>query len=251
MILNGRLQAILAAYLFGALLVSAQTLQIDFNHGSATQSGWDSIAAGDTDLGDSWSKTFSGSIGLDVDAIGSVGLDTRDRGSNNGGGAEASMWRDFLFANGSFIGNQGSGLSLAFTGLQPNTEYPITIWAFDESSNDDLDGDGLAALLEHAFGSINGDAGASPESQVVIGTGLLNGGTEENLTIPFRRNLAADDVIITAEISSDLASWNSLGVQYVSSIPNGDGTETVTYRSTAPFASIDKEFVRIRVTQRP
>ena len=117
--------------------------------------------------------------------------------------------------------------------------------------NDDLDGDGLAALLEHAFGSINGDAGASPESQVVIGTGLLNEGTEENLTITFRRNLAADDVIITAEISSDLASWNSLGVQYVSSIPNGDGTETVTYRSTAPFASIDKEFVRIRVTQRP
>ena len=36
MILNGRLQATIAAYLFGALLVSAQTLRIDFNHGSAT-----------------------------------------------------------------------------------------------------------------------------------------------------------------------------------------------------------------------
>ena len=135
MISVDRLQATLAAYLFGSLLVSAQTLRIDFNHGSATQSGWDSIAAGDTDLGDSWSKTFSGSIGLDVDAIGSVGLDTRDRGSNNGGGGEASMWRDFLFANGSFSNNQGSGLRLVFTGLQPNTEYPVTIWGFDRSSS--------------------------------------------------------------------------------------------------------------------
>lgn len=135
MILTGRLQGTLAAYLFGSLLVSAQTLRIDFNQGSVTQSGWESISSGDSDLGDSWSKTFPGSIGLDVDAIGSVGLDTRDRGSNNGGGGEASMWRDFLFANGSFSNNQGSGLSLVFTGLQPNTEYPVTIWGFDRSSS--------------------------------------------------------------------------------------------------------------------
>ena len=42
MILIGRLQATLAAYLFGSLLVSAQTLRIDFNQGSVTQSGWES-----------------------------------------------------------------------------------------------------------------------------------------------------------------------------------------------------------------
>ena len=138
--------------------------------------------------------------------------------------------------------------SSAAIGGSPGTTDAVN---FVGNPADDLDGDGLEALLEHAFGSINGDAGASPESQIVIGAGLFNGGTEENLTITFRRNMAADDVIITAEISSDLANWDSLGVQYVSSIQNGDGTETVTYRSTTPFASIAREFVRIRVTQRP
>ncbi|MDA7879362.1 thrombospondin type 3 repeat-containing protein, partial [Akkermansiaceae bacterium] len=72
-------------------------------------------------------------MSLDVDAIGNITLDNRDR-SNNGGGGEASMWRDFLFAGGSFSSRPGSGLRLDFTGLQPNTEYPIKIWGYDASS---------------------------------------------------------------------------------------------------------------------
>ena len=45
------------------------------------------------------------------------------------------MWRDFLFANGSFSSNAGSGLRLAFSGLQPNAEYPVKIWGYDSSSS--------------------------------------------------------------------------------------------------------------------
>ena len=124
---------------FSALLltisaVSALTLQIDFNDSGVTQSGWQSIASGDNELGDSWSKNFPGGVGLDVDSIGSVALDDRDRGTNNGGGGEASMWRDFLFANGSFNSAPGSGLNLSLTGLQPNTEYPVKIWGYDSGS---------------------------------------------------------------------------------------------------------------------
>ncbi len=111
-----------------------QTLNIDFNSSGNNQSGWESIAAGDNDLGDSWSKNFSGGISLDVDPSGSVTLDHRDRGSSNGGGGEAAMWRDFLFANGSFASASASGLRLAFTGLQANTEYPVTIWGYDSIS---------------------------------------------------------------------------------------------------------------------
>jgi hypothetical protein len=124
--------ALLAGAFFTTL--SAQTLRIDFNDSGVNQSGWQSLARTDTALGDSWSKNFPGGIALDVDPIGSVTLDDRDRGSNNGGGAEASMWRDFLFANGSFSNNPGSGLRLAFTGLQANTEYPVRIWGYDVSS---------------------------------------------------------------------------------------------------------------------
>lgn len=125
-----------AAILLCSLLSIAfgQTLRIDFNDSGITQSGWQSLASGNSDLGDSWSKNFPGGIGLDVDPIGSVTLDDRDRGNNNGGGGEASMWRDFLFANGSFGNKPGSGLQLAFSGLQPNTEYPIRIWGYDSGS---------------------------------------------------------------------------------------------------------------------
>ena len=127
---------ILKSLALGALSLplAAQTLRIDFDPNRTTQSGWQSLASSDSDLGDSWSKNFTGGVSLDVDAIGSITLDDRDRGSNNGGGGEASMWRDFLFANGSFSNNPGSGLRLAFTGLQPNAEYPVKIWGYDVSS---------------------------------------------------------------------------------------------------------------------
>ena len=115
------------------LPLAAQTLRVDFNANATTQSGWQSLSPGNSDLGDSWSKNFTGGVSLDVDAIGSVTLDNRDR-SNNGGGGEALMWRDFLFASGSFSSRPGSGLRLAFTGLQPNAEYPIKIWGYDASS---------------------------------------------------------------------------------------------------------------------
>ena len=100
-------QLLLAA--FFSLPALAQTLRVDFNSSGNTQSGWQPLAAGDSGLGDSWSKSFPGGIGLDVDAIGSVSLDHRDRETSNGGGGEASMWRDFLFASGSSSGNSGSG----------------------------------------------------------------------------------------------------------------------------------------------
>ena len=115
-------------------IADAQTLQLDFNSAGITQNGWQSLSATDNTLGNSWSKTFPGGITVDVDPIGGVTLDDRDRGANNAGGSEASMWRDFLFAYGSFSSAPGTGLRLAFTGLQGNTEYPVKIWGYDASS---------------------------------------------------------------------------------------------------------------------
>jgi catechol 2,3-dioxygenase-like lactoylglutathione lyase family enzyme len=117
-----------------ALPLMGQTLRVDFNDSGITQSGWQALSSGDSDLGDSWSKNFTGGVSLDVDTMGGIALDTRDRGGNNGGGSEASMWRDFLFANGSFSTAPGTGLRLTFTGLQANAQYPVKIWAFDTSS---------------------------------------------------------------------------------------------------------------------
>ncbi|MDB4544186.1 plastocyanin/azurin family copper-binding protein [bacterium] len=79
-----------AALALTALPLAAITLQVDFDHAGTTQSGWQSIAAGDSALGDSWSKNFTGGVSLDVDAVGGIVLDTRDRAGANGGGGEAA-----------------------------------------------------------------------------------------------------------------------------------------------------------------
>ncbi len=117
------------------LSTEAQLLRVDFNDGnSSTTSGWESYSRLDTEANSPWSKTFTGGISLITTAFGNVSLDDRDRGNQNGGGAEAAMWRDFLFANGSISNNPNSGLNLNFSGLTPNQEYPITIWAYDSGS---------------------------------------------------------------------------------------------------------------------
>ena len=76
------------------------------------------------------------------------------------------------------------------------------------------------------------------------------GTDREYITITYQRNLAAADVIFEAQVSTDLVTWSILGTTYVSAAHNGDGTETITYRSTTPVAFIPREFIRLRVRSR-
>ncbi|MGC6466692.1 MAG: lamin tail domain-containing protein [Akkermansiaceae bacterium] len=125
--------------------------------------------------------------------------------------------------------------------------------AFAGDPDLDLDGDGLSAFLEYAFGTSQGDAGPSPEANLILGTVETDngaGGVENYLTLTFRRNLAADDVSFAVEISNDLKAWTQPGLLLVSSIPNGDGTAAVTYRSVQPLGSVEREFLRVRVVSR-
>ncbi|MFT4549437.1 MAG: hypothetical protein ACI9MB_003411 [Verrucomicrobiales bacterium] len=117
----------------------------------------------------------------------------------------------------------------------------------------DLDGDtdGRSAFMEHAMGSSD----SSPElgSGYSVGIGHFDDATETErpyLTISFQRNLAADDVEFEVQVSTGLTDWSALGTLYVSAIYNGDGTETVTYRSVLPLASISREFLRLAVRSR-
>jgi hypothetical protein len=105
-------------------------VRIDFD-AAPTEPGWSSLSAADAELGDNWSRTLPGGIGIDVDAAGAISLDVRDRGTVNGS-PESGMWRDFLFANGSTATDEG--LDIQLTGLLPHTDYPITLWAYDTSS---------------------------------------------------------------------------------------------------------------------
>jgi hypothetical protein len=125
---------------------------------------------------------------------------------------------------------------------------------FTGDPNADSDGDGLTALLEYALGSIQGDAGFSPESFPKSGTGLFDDGIgnfKEYLTLTHRRNLAADNILFEVQVSSDLISWGPLRTTAVSATSNEDGTETVIWRSLTPIEEQERNFIRLRVTQKP
>ena len=127
---------------------SGATALFDFQgNGNPTQAGWTAA-----DLGNG----SNGTVSIATTAIGAVTVDSRNRAGSAidaGGGAEAAMWNDFVFALNSFSSSPGTGLQLAITGLTANTIYPITIWAFDDGSNPEPAGVDRAADWSGGGGS--------------------------------------------------------------------------------------------------
>ena len=116
----------------------------------------------------------------------------------------------------------------------------------------DLDQDDLSALAEYAFGSSDSDELDAPfpvGAREILDVGM---GEEEFFTISFRRNLSAADVEIVVEASDNLIDWRSgpANVEFVRAVSNGDGTETVTYRSVSPLGAAVREYLRVLVTLR-
>ena len=66
----------------------------------------------------------------------------------------------------------------------------------------------------------------------------------------YRRNLAADDVILALEVSEDLHTWSALDAVLVSSRNNGDGTSTESYRAHTAPGSAPRQFLRLTATTR-
>jgi hypothetical protein len=94
----------------------------------------------------------------------------------------------------------------------------------------------------------------SPEAIPSSGIDLFDDGTgnfKEYLTLTYRRNLAADDILFEVEVSSNLVSWDPLRTTAVSAISNEDGTETVTWRSLTPIEDQERNFIRLKVAQKP
>ncbi|MDG2322534.1 MAG: hypothetical protein P8M08_03350 [Akkermansiaceae bacterium] len=59
---NSLFQKSLVLCLTGLTSASGFTLRVDFNASGVPQSGWESLSASDTALGDSWPKTIFASI---------------------------------------------------------------------------------------------------------------------------------------------------------------------------------------------
>jgi hypothetical protein len=132
--------------------------------------------------------------------------------------AIAANWRASVALNG----NPGSSDATTFAG----------------DPNGDDNGDGINNLTQYAL------AGSTPIKLPFVGNGV------GFLTLQFRRNLAADDIVYTVERSLDLATWSGgADVENAGETHLLDGTAEITWRSTHPVGETTREFLRLRVTR--
>lgn len=115
----------------------------------------------------------------------------------------------------------------------------------------DPDRDGFCNLIEYAM-LTNPWTSDRTNPQVVAGKTIVLGQTYQ--TLQFRRRIHAAEIITRAEVATSLDQWTHQATELIEVTPpvaNGDGTETVTYRSIHPYASRGKEFLRLHVEISP
>lgn len=119
------------------------------------------------------------------------------------------------------------------------------------SDQADPDGDGWCNLLEYATATnpLVANTANPPIRQIII---------EESgnfyQTLEFRRRINNPEITVRPETTTSLSNWNHGTdhlIQVGSPTNNGDGTETVRYRSTQAMHSRTKEFLRLTVEIAP
>ncbi len=117
----------------------------------------------------------------------------------------------------------------------------------------DDDRDGISAILEHALGSSDAIPSTDRLPRAEVEEFDLGGGVIERFgTLTYRQNAAADDLIVVAQRSTDLAFWESGSevVVLVSQVPFGDGIFEVKVRSATPVSALRTEYFRLHVSSR-
>ena len=141
---------------------------------------------------------------------------------------EAANWRPSTTAGG----NPGTSDAAVFSG--------------DPSA--DLDANGITDLIDYVLGNNLSLPAASPTASTARFE--PDGAPAEYAVFTYRRNLAADDATEVVELSTDLVEWGSGDAHAlpVSSTDNGDGTNTVIWRSADPIEPGVRLFLRLRAT---
>lgn len=131
-------------------------------------------------------------------------------------------------------------------------------WAVDNSVPGDLtsdsDGDGNSDFFEYVFGSDPQDAADSRAMTMEVRGFRVDGqfGNYLSLTVPL--NLAADDVELVPEFSTDLATWTNAAEDFVlEGIEHqGDGSALLRWRTRLPVDASEQKhsFLRLRANQR-
>jgi hypothetical protein len=146
--------------------------------------------------------------------------------------ALAVNWKESLAG----LGTPGTGRS----------ESPFLLWMDEQGANNPLarwKSTDLSNLLAYAFGA---DLVASPSLISPVGISV----EEDGLTysaIKYRRRKSDDQTSLIIEVTNDLQTWTTHTAPY-SVEDHGDGTETVTIRSTTPFSEAQRQFFRIKAS---
>lgn len=147
--------------------------------------------------------------------------------------ANALSWR-----NSSQVGgNPGSTDATSYVAWKAANGVP------SDDSDDDMDG--IKAILEYVLG---GDPNAPSGGILPVGEVMpveVATVLDDYLVIDIRRRSGADDVSVGAEISDDLGNWLETPI-FMQSFANGDGSETLRFRSATPFSSQPRQFIRAK-----
>lgn len=119
------------------------------------------------------------------------------------------------------------------------------------SPDADPDFDGIDNLLEYSRGTDPKSADLTAFPAVTIeplnpGTGLAN-----YAVIRFRYFPAAEDAVLTAQSSTNLATWANTSLVPLGQTENSDGTLTLSYRSALPVSQDVSRFFRLKRVYQP
>ena len=114
----------------------------------------------------------------------------------------------------------------------------------------DPDHDGLPNLVEFALG-LNPNASDDPTRRPAISLTTYDSGSGPRpaIILTFRRQTLLETLAWDLEASANLETWSTAPgtIETLSTVPYGDGTEIVTYRSVIPVGST-ANFFRLRAT---
>ena len=129
------------------------------------------------------------------------------------------------------------------------SDDPFSDWLASQGETDptaSYNGSSLSNLLAYALGADLLTSG-SPE-QALPSFSIVEDSGENYPALSFRIRQGSNPLTYLPEVSGDLKTWQSGPAhtsQYDSMTDNGDGTSTLTVRSTTSIAS--RQFLRLRV----
>ncbi len=101
--------------------------------------------------------------------------------------------------------------------------------------------------------ALGADLVANPAALFPGGTLQPGAGAERHLVFTYVRRSGAADVMYLVEVGDSFTAWQSgpAVTETLSTLPNGDGTETLTVRILTPVSTVPRLYARLKISIAP